>query len=184
MIRYSIALFAIGALFTLGMVHPVSAQEVSPPKLKYVMTYQGDVDPGDPIAKDLVIFNVPGGWVKTASGGSGKVIAPCADWVKILPSGDFKMDVRCSVKMDDGSVISLDYSGLIKFTEASQAKFQKGELITSSDAYWITNPVMRTSSEKYAWVNDAMLVGKLISMQPPAEGAKAYVRYDLYQVVP
>jgi hypothetical protein len=102
----------------------------------------------------------------------------------LQPNGNFKLDVRCTVKMEDGSLIFVEYVGIIKLNKSGQEKFQKGQLITPSDAYFMTAPTMQTTSEKYAWVNDAMFVEKFAVLQPPGEGKKPFVRYDVYMVVP
>ena len=162
-------------------IQNASAQEVKAPTLKYVMTYQADVGPALPVSENLIIFNVYGGWVKTVDGGTGTFIEPSGDWLQVLPNGTFKLDVRASVKMDDGSVILVEYTGRAKLSAAGAEKLNKGQKISGDDAlYFITSPTMRTMSKKYGWVNDAVFVNKYIerSINP------SYIKYDVYMVVP
>ncbi len=170
----------IGTLFAVGLVaaHPglSSAQEVSPPKLKYVMSYQANLDPPQVVAKDRLVWNVTGGWVKAATGETGTFLNPCGDWMYLLPGGNMKLDVRCTVKMDDGALIYIEYLGLIKLSAKGAEKFQEGLLLAGDDAYFMTNPLMRTTSAKYGWVNDAIFLEKFAALQPPAAGFRAIRR--------
>lgn len=168
------------AILALGSNLAAFAQETKAPSLKYVMTVQADLAPAQPAAENLLIVHVTGGWVKAAGGGTGTIVQPCGDWVSILPGGTAKLDIRCSFKMDDDSIILVEATGRIKWTEAGGAKMQKGELVTANDAYFIENPTMRTRSKKYAWVNDAVFVEKMVEWGPKG----SYVRFDAYMVVP
>ena len=61
--------------------------------------------------------------------------------------------------------------------------WQAGELITSEDCYFITNPLVRTESESYAWMNARVFIGKMGSAQAVNnEGKPSYVTYDVYQI--
>jgi hypothetical protein len=54
--------------------------------------------------KDLEIYTaLPGGWVKGALI-EGEIIAPTADWLRVMPNGASKLDVRMSIRADDGVV--------------------------------------------------------------------------------
>jgi hypothetical protein len=55
-------------------------------KLEYLMTLHGDLDPPQAIDAANLIFNVKGGWVEGPRI-KGKLLAPGADWLQILPSG-------------------------------------------------------------------------------------------------
>lgn len=101
----------------------------------------------------------------------------------MYPNGVIKLDVRLTIKMDDESLLLVNYSGKILLNESSLAKWQAGELITSEDCYFITNPLVRTESESYAWMNARVFVGKMASAQPVNnEGKPSYVTYDVYQI--
>lgn len=160
------------------------AQEVAPPKLKYVMTYQANLDPPQVVAKDELIFNVTGGWIRGANGDTGVFLNPCGDWLAVQPNGNLRLDVRCTLRMDDGSLIFIEYNGVIKMTKEGADKFQRGERINVGDWYFMTAPTMRSMSEKYAWVNDRVFIEKMVAVQPSAEGKQSFVRYDVYAVEP
>ena len=170
----------------LALLSPVNAQEGSAPTLEYIMTYQANLSPPQVIVDDRLILNMPeGGWLKTKDGSTGKFIPPSADWLYILPNGTFKLDVRATVQMDDGAQIYLEYTGRVSFTEEGGPKFVNGEELSTNDAYFITSQTMHTASDKYAWMNDAVFVGKMIALQGANdEDQQAFVRYDIYKVVP
>ena len=172
-------LISIG-LCALGASGFVFAQEASPPKLKYVMTYQANLESAQPVAKDRLIFNATGGWLKMADGTEGTFINPCADWLQILPGGTFKLDVRCTIKIADGALIYMEYTGRIKLSKTGAEKFDKGESLSGDDAYFVASPTFHTMSEKFVWMNDAVFVNQWVET-----GANAsYVKYDTYMVVP
>ena len=170
----------ISGACVIGSVDLAFAQDASAPSLKYVMTLYADLSPGVPVADNRIIVDVPGGWVKTADGGTGTVVTPCADWLHVLPNGTFKLDVRCTSKMDDDSTIMLEYTGRLKFSEAGLAKFQNGEATSGDDFYFIASPTMQTMSEKYGWVNDAVFISKGVALGPGLNS----VKYEVYLVQP
>ena len=96
-----------------------------------------------------LIFNVKGGWVEGPRI-KGKLVAPAADWLQILPSGAWRLDVRGTMVTDDEQMIFVSYNGIISFPEATGAKLASGSAITHADVdYFVTAPTFRTASEKY-----------------------------------
>ena len=94
------------------------------------------------------------------------------------------MNVHCNIKMDDGSVLLWEYRGRLKMNETGGKNMEVGKPITPTDGmdYWISIPLVKTTSEKYAWLNESIFIGKGTFFQPPAEGVKGYVTYDIYKV--
>lgn len=161
-----------------------NGQEVAPPSLKYVMTLTANLDQPY-VVGDRLIMNVPSGVVTMADGSQGEIIEPAGEWATMYPNGVIKLDVRLTIKMEDQSLLLLTYSGKFLLNEAGLLKWQAGELITSEDCYFITNPLIRTQSESYGWLNSSVLIGKMVSVQPVNENGKPlYVTYDVYQVEP
>lgn len=76
-----------------------------------------------------------------------------------------------------GALIYISYNGVIRGTESSQSKQQNGEVVTPEDLYFLVAPTMRTSSEKYAWVNHVQCIGKMVELKA---GDGAYVKYDFF----
>ena len=146
---------------------------------EYVMTLHAPLDPGQAIDASLIIYNVrEGGWVKGPRI-EGKLKAPAADWLRILPDGTMRLDVRGTIETADGALIYINYGGVIRHTEVSQAKEQSGEIIAVDEMYFVISVNMRTSDERYLWGNQAQYVGKMSSVK---EGEGSFVEYDIFAV--
>ncbi len=147
---------------------------------EYMMTYLAPLDPPVAIDDGMMIANVrPGGWVQGPNI-SGKFIAPGADWLRIMPSGVFRLDVRGLIQTDDGAHIYISYNGIIKNSEESAERLSNGELLTDKDIpYFVAAPTFQTSSKKYAWLNEVQTVNKMVEIQFGEEG---YVKYDVFIV--
>ena len=93
---------------------------------EYIMSYEAPLDPPLAIDEGMMIVNVrEGGWV-TGPKINGKFIAPGADWLRIMPSGNFRLDVRGLIKTDDDAYIYLTYNGIIKNTPESLERLTNG----------------------------------------------------------
>lgn len=146
---------------------------------EFVMTLHAPLDPAQAIDAALMIYNVrEGGWVKGPRI-EGKLKAPAADWLRILPDGTMRLDVRGTIETADGALIYINYGGVIRHTELSLAKEQSGEIIADDEMYFVISVNMRTSDERYLWVNQAQYVGKMNRVK---EGAGSFVEYDIFAV--
>lgn len=131
------------------------------------------------IDTNLTVFNVrDGGWVKGPKI-NGTILSPTADWLRTMPNGTFRVDVRGTIKTDDGELIYIEYGGVINYPNDSLERLMNGELLTSKDIYFVTSPTLQTSSEKYAWLNKVQCIGKASEVQA---GENSYVKYDIYVV--
>ncbi len=109
--------------------------------------------------------------VATVTGGSfvgPKINASAAegvaagDWLTILPDGSFSLDVRFSLKTDDGADIFVTYTGFGTRNEDGTASIR-------------TAPRFETGDERYAWLN-ALFTVAIGSTTPDG------VEYDIYAV--
>ena len=68
------------------------------------------------------------------------------------------------------------------FDKKSDKLNEEGKVLTPKNglAYWVSAPLIRTSSEKYDYMNDIQLIGigRNAKMAPPISAT-----YDLYKVV-
>lgn len=146
---------------------------------EYLMTIHAPLDPPQAVAPDLVIYNVrPGGWVKGPAI-QGELIAPGADWLRVMPNGTRKLDVRMSIEADDGSIIFVSYAGRIVTLEHAKAREAAGEVLGPGDLYFVTTPVFETASARYGWLNDIVAIGKIAATK---EGEDGFVTYDVFAV--
>jgi len=108
---------------------------------------------------------------------NGTIVPPTGDWLIIMPDGSLRLDVRGTIKTDDGEIILVTYSGAFAASKEVMDRFNNGEVITSKDATLITAPQFTTGSKKYEWLNHIQAVGKMVSVQ---HGVK--IKYDLFIV--
>ena len=175
--RFTLATFA---LLFFGWSAPSLAQTTEP-KLEYFMTYKALLEPAYKIDDTLYIVNVlPGGWAKGPNI-SGTFIPPGGDWLRVMPSGAFRLDVRATLKTEEGDLLYLTYNGIIEHTEASLAKQKAGEKYTHEDlTYFVTAPTIQTASKKYAFLNRVQLINKFVEARRSREDS--YVMYDVFIV--
>jgi hypothetical protein len=93
----------------------------------------------------------------------GEVLAGGGDWALFRPDGALELDVRGTLRTDDGHLIYSYYRGIIHAPPEVAARLFRGEEVDPSQYYFRTTPVYETSSEKYGWLNRivAVAVGKL-----------------------
>jgi hypothetical protein len=144
---------------------------------EYLMPLNAPLAAAQAIDSSLYVYNVrPGGWVKGPQI-NGTLQAPGGDWFRVLPSGVSRLDVRATIKTDDGALIYISYNGIFKDTEETEARANQGEVLTSKDLYFVIAPTMQTSAKKYEWLNGVQCVGKMVSYK-----SDSYVKYDIFVV--
>lgn len=148
---------------------------------EYLMTLYAPLEAPQQIDDTLFIYTVPPGgegWVRGPKI-NGRIIPPGGDWVRVMPAGNVRIDVRQTVKTDDGALIYISSNGVISYTKESWDRLMKGEVLTAKDHYFITAPTMQTSAEKYAWLNHVQCVGKVVEVKL---GENAFLKYDIFIV--
>jgi Protein of unknown function (DUF3237) len=155
----------------------MSTAQTTTVSTEYLMTLYAPLAPGQEIDSSLEVNNVPpGGWVKGPRI-KGTLVAPAGDWARVLPSGVSRLDVRATIKTDDGALIYISYNGIYKSTEEVEARAAKGEEMTSKDLYFVIAPTLQTSAKKYEWLNGVQCVGKMVSYK-----SDTFVKYDVFIV--
>ena len=74
----------------------------------------------------------------------GKVRPVGADWFVMRRDGVGQLDVRATIETEDGELVYVCYYGLAD--------------LSSGEPKLFTNPIFRTASEKYAWLNGTFAV--------------------------
>ncbi len=162
----------------LALCSHASAQSTSI-STEYLGSLYAPLDPPQVIDNALYIYNVqPGGWFKGPKV-NAKILAPAADWLRVMPGGSLRLDVRGTLQTDDNQLIYFTYSGVISHSKESFDRLMKGETLTSKDHYFITAPTFQTSSEKYGWLNHVQCVGKVVEVKV---GEGSFVKYDIFAV--
>ncbi len=161
---------------------PLTHAQTTQPKLEYLMTYKALLEPGNAIDSTLIIVNVlPGGWAKGPNI-NGSFIPPGGDWLRVMPAGVLRLDVRATLKTDEGELIYITYNGIIQHSEASLAKLNAGEKFTHKDIdYFVTAPTFQTASKKYDYLNKVQIINKFVEARL-GKGGESYVMYDVFIV--
>lgn len=105
--------------------------------------------------------------IAVVSGGSfegerlrGEVIgAPAGDWLLQLADGTTLLDVRLTLRTDDGASIYMSYRGLRHGPADVMARLAAGEAVDPKSYYFRIAPTFETASEKYGWLNRILAIG-------------------------
>ncbi|HEV8696013.1 MAG TPA: DUF3237 domain-containing protein [Lysobacter sp.] len=166
----------------MGMVSGVSASDTphAPPiETEYLATLFAPLYPPQAANQNLLIFHPRGGGT-LAGRINGKLLPPGGDWVRVMPDGTMRIDVRLSAELDDGSVLYVTYGGVLrKPDEETWKRFLGGQKIEAPQWYYVITPNFETASKKYAWLNGVQAIGKFVSIQT---GEEAHVKFDIYEV--
>ncbi len=121
------------------------------------------------------IYNVKGG---TFEGPKikGEVLPGGADWLLFRPDGAGELDVRATLRTDDGHLIYTYYRGIVQVPPQVMQRIQQGEDVDPSEYYFRTAPVYETASEKYGWLNRIVAVAM-------GRFAPNWVGYKVYAVL-
>jgi hypothetical protein len=90
----------------------------------------------------------------------GDVLPFGADWLVIRPDGAYQLDVRITIRTDDGELVYATYRGIVD----------------TETGYFRTTPIFETGSEKYAWLNKIVSVGV-------GKRLEGKVEYEVYRIL-
>jgi hypothetical protein len=148
-------------------------------KSEFLCELVGDLDEPEQIGMTpkgmRMIYPIVGGTVKGPKL-NGEVLAVGADWIVVRPDGVGELDVRATMRTDDGELIYASYRGILKIDPEIMGRAQNGEEVDPSQYYFRTTPVLETGSEKYSWLNQIICVG--VGKVEPKR-----VRYKVYQIL-
>ena len=89
------------------------------------------------------------------------VQTPAGDWITNRPDGSYRLDVRLTLKTDDGAVILVTYNGIGQTTDAG--------------ASLRIAPLFETGDSRYVWLTRLQAVGV-------GERVGTAVTYDVYAI--
>ena len=145
----------------------------------YVMTLHSPLEPPQQAGGDLQIYNVrPGGWLRGPAI-RGEVIPPSGDWLRTMPDGVRKLDVRLSIRTDDGALVFMSFVGRTVSNADALRRLDAGETLGPDQLHFMIAPTFETASDKYAWLNGLVTVGKLVSLNRSHD---RHVAYDIFAV--
>lgn len=170
------------AAASLAMALGAAAQPAAtsaPPATTFLATLYAPLEAPQAISSGLLIFHprAPG---RIEGRVHAEILHPTGDWVRIMPNGSMRIDVRLTARLDDGELLYMTYNGVLKKPEAaSWERFLRGEKIGTPEWYYVIAPTFETRSQRYGWLNDLQALGKFVSIQT---GENAHVLFDLYAV--
>lgn len=88
----------------------------------------------------------------------GEVLPGGADWL-VLDGDAGELDVRLTLRTEDGSLIYMAYGGVMRPFSLITEHMGRGESPSRDQYYWYTAPRFETGSEAYAWLNRTLAVG-------------------------
>ena len=94
----------------------------------------------------------------------GEVLPGGGDWLLLRADGVGELDVRATLRTDDGELIYATYRGILRGSP------------DSIDFYFRTAPMYETASEEYGWINQIVAVG-VGNLTPTG------VSYSVYEVL-
>jgi uncharacterized protein DUF3237 len=89
----------------------------------------------------------------------GQVLPGGGDWVLLRPDGVAELDIRLTLRTDEGELIYVSCDGIFDITPDARQRILKGEDIDPSEYYFRTAPRFETGSQKYLWLNRLLTVG-------------------------
>ncbi len=108
--------------------------------------------------------------VRLISGGSfagpklrGEILPGGGDWLLLRPDGARSLDVRLTLRTDDGHLIYVVSRGFLDLTPEIYQRIAEGEEIDPSQYYFRTTPLFETAAPELDWLNRivAVSVGRL-----------------------
>ncbi len=119
-----------------------------------------------PLLSEFPKFRTPGGVRMIASFNAGKIVGPRlngefiagGDWITQGNDGVSHIDVRATIRTDDGEYIYLTNIGKMVFSPEAYQRFLNGEHIRCDEFYGRSSPRFETGAEKYAWLNGVVTI--------------------------
>ena len=124
----------------------------------------------------------PGGEINL-KGGKGD-ISICIEDAILLDTSRMIFEIECHIRMDDNSIVFVEYNVKVTTDETWNTKIFDGSVITAPNnglKIWNSEFKMKTTSEKYDWINNYIFIGKGLELRGSTEKkplGRAY--YDLY----
>ena len=156
------ALLLSFGLSAFGQIALAQTSTPTPPAFEYVGTLHAES------GTRTVLENGPQGTrtiVQLVSGRfegpriKASVQAPAADWITNRADGSYRLDVRLTLKTDDGALILMTYNGIGETTPA-------GASLRSA-------PLFETGDSRYVWLTRLQAIGV-------GERVGTTVKYDVY----
>lgn len=90
----------------------------------------------------------------------GEILPGAAgDWARTRADGVLELDVRLTIRTEDGALVLMRYSGLRHGPPEVMAALARGEAVDPSAIYFRTAPRFETGDPRYLWLNRILAIG-------------------------
>jgi hypothetical protein len=160
-----------------GRLPEFGSGSVNAHQTEYLMTLYAPLHPAQVVNTDLFIVNLRERGYVDGPRIKGKILQPGGDWLRRMPNGTSRLDVRLTIQTEDNALIYVEYSGVAKYSKEAADRLGKGETLGADEAYVITTPRFQTTAEQYAWLNDVQAVGRMVSQK-----RGDHIKYEIFAV--
>lgn len=108
----------------------------------------------------------------------GTILPGGGDFALVRPDGVVEVDVRITLRTEDGQNIYMTYRGLNAQGAEYLQKIQRGEDVSATEFYFRTTPYFETSAAQYAWLNKIVSVGVWTHSDPGRS-----IAYRVYEIL-
>ncbi len=133
------------------------------PRLEHLFDMHADLEPPQVVGATpqgmRQIFPVKGGTIEGPRI-KGQALPGGGDWALVRSDGAFQLDVRATIRTDDGALVYCTYGGLIVATPEIFGKLLGGQDVPLDEYYFYTNPMFQTGAPQYAWLNQLIAIGR------------------------
>ncbi|HEX2576203.1 MAG TPA: DUF3237 domain-containing protein [Aquihabitans sp.] len=84
---------------------------------------------------------------------SGTFLAGGGDWVVVGADRVARLDVRATLRTDDGADVFVTNTGRARLGDDASARLFAGELVRADEMYARSSPLFETGDERYGWLN-------------------------------
>jgi hypothetical protein len=88
----------------------------------------------------------------------GTVLAGGSDWIIERADGALQLDVRATLRTEDGALINMTYRGVRHGPAPVIERLNRGAPVDPSEYYFRTAPFFETSAAAYLWLNKIVAV--------------------------
>jgi hypothetical protein len=84
---------------------------------------------------------------------AGDILPGGGDWILFGTDRVARLDVRGTMRTDDGALIHITNTGRVQMPPAASTRFAAGELIRHDEMVARSSPLFDTDDERYRWLN-------------------------------
>jgi len=124
---------------------------------------------------ELALWSAKGVGPSSGRESAARCYGSGGDWLLLRPDGAGQLDVRITVRTDDGALIYMRCEGIL--AGDALPRVLRGEAVSPATYSFRTTPYFETGSDAYAWLNRTVAVGV-----GRLDVSKGWAGYNVYEV--